>query len=245
MIELLLSHPDKAVVYPTIPNNGPGPTTLIKYDETTGAGLFGDLDNAGFITPEQIEALSSTTLLGTAVNRSVSRLWVKYLFNGKVVYVPKRVIRTGTSWNNLYEAGFVYGIDGPGAYPSVPSGPVNQLKTITLVANDGSTCKFKVRLISGCTTDPGTTIGTDPTVRNSEWSKLVERTWPTSGIDTVWAAYGSPGGSVLGKESRPTYTEYTVGLAGNNLAYYRGYVQKVTANAAWLPVLELIEVINP
>jgi len=245
MFEALLGSGVYRANFPTIPDNGPGPTTLIRYDETYKAGLFGDLDNSEFVTPEQIEALSNVTLSGVAANRGTARLWAKYLFNEKVIYVPKRVLRTGTSWNNLYAAGFVYGLDGPGKYPSIPDGPVNQLKEITMVAQDGSTCKFRIRLISVSTIDPNNTLSTDPTIQNSEWSKLIERTWSTNGIDAKWATYGAPGSSVIGIESRPTYTEYAIVAAGNSNAYFRSYIQKVGTSGAWLPVLELVEVIRP
>ena len=235
MLEHMLALPMKPSL-PIVPNNGPGPALLKDGDQTLG--YFGEVDNADFVTIEQIEAQALVSLIGAAANRGLSKLWVKYVVDGKILYIPKRVQRTGISWDNLYAAGFVYGVNGAGTYPGLPTGAVNQLRTISLTDINGKVWNFKIRLTSQSTIDPVDL--TAVTVNNSEFSKTVERTWPTVGIPKVWASFGQPGAGIQGIESRPTYTEYCVAAAGNSTAYYRNLSQKNTASGGWLPCLELI-----
>ncbi|UOL48783.1 hypothetical protein [Pseudomonas phage Astolliot] len=222
---------------PVIPSNGPGPSELIAGDAS--AGLFGDLSVSDLVTIEQIEALATVALPGTATNRTVTNLWVKYSFNNKILYIPKRTVRGGLNWNDIYKAGFVYGTDNNGLYPGVNT-PTNQLKIVEKLDSTGKTWRFKIRLISVVAADPTSLWGTtDAVTRNSEFAKLVERTMPSNGVDVVWASYGLFGG-VIGQSTWSAATEYSVQAGVNSNAYSRQQIQKV-ANSSWLPVLELIQ----
>lgn len=255
MIELLLSLGPKPNNYPVISNTGPGPTTLLKYDADSDTGLFGDMSNLDFFTADQIEAKALVALEGDAISRDIARIWVKYYYKGKVLFIPKRPLRTKISWNNLYNAGFIYGEDGPGAFPPT-TGAVNQLRTITLSGSGNSVVTFKIRGINTSKDkDPATNITPgdgagatkfDPTVVDSEYSRLIERTIPTNGIDFTWATYGStttiPGRITYSSGSADRTRTYVAGL--NNNAYVRntGVKTAVTTVAQWLPVLELVSV---
>lgn len=223
---------------PIVPANGPGPSTLIAGDNT--AGLFGDLSVDELVTIEQIEALATVPLPGTATGRSTPKLWAKYVYNDKILYIPKVSVRSGCGWNALYKAGFVYGTDDNGLYPG-PNTPTNQLKIVEKLDSNGKTWRFKVRLIQLITSDPfGAFDAAQTTVRNSEYSKLCERTRPSVGIDVVWATYGNIS-VIVGKESWTSALDYC--LIGNNAtsAYNRSQWQKATNGASnWLPCLELI-----
>lgn len=221
---------------PVIPSNGPGPGELIAGD--ANAGLFGDLSVSELVTIEQIEALATVALPGTATNRSVTNLWVKYSFNNKILYIPKRPVRGGLNWNDIYKAGFVYGTDNNGLYPGANT-PTNQLKIVEKLDSTGKTWRFKVRLISVVAADPTSAwAATDAVTRNSEFAKLVERTVPSVNVDIVWASYGNMG-TVVGQSTWSAATEYSIMAGINTNAYSRQQVQKIS-NTAWLPVLELI-----
>lgn len=237
MFEILTSTM-KGKELPPVPDSGPGPAALIQWDEDTQAGLFGLIPASQFITQAQIEALATTTLTGTLVNQT-NQTWAKYIHHGKILYIPTRTFRTGITWDVLYRAGFVYGVDGPGAYPAL-SGPVNQKRIVEFVDTNNKTWRYYVRMVKVATTEPVTDLAnTAPQVRQSEYACLVERTYPTIGVDLKWATYGSPSEGVNGLNSRVTYTEYNTIANGNSNAYTRGFNAKVTPSG-WLPVLELI-----
>lgn len=255
MRELLLS--TSAVrVYPPIPDNGPGPSTLRKFDEVSGDGYFGQTTTAELFTVEEVETKAKTTLIGTPQNRSVLDLWGKYIINGKILYIPKVTVRTGVSWANLYSAGFMYGTDNNGTYPFttnanfdvVPLTPVNQLTTIQKTSSDGSVWTFKIRCVSTMPTDPGPNFNVAATVAQSEYSRTIERTAPSVGIPTPWAVNGRPNNVVVGKESWNSGSGlqvYFISANGNSNAYTRAQATKNNVGAGWLPVLEIVSVVRP
>ncbi|ANZ48456.1 putative virion structural protein [Erwinia phage vB_EamM_Caitlin] len=103
---------------------GPGPNLLMHGNESYG--FFGTVASADFI--------NNNTLLSVAKNLSgipqgsVYPTWYKYIRNGKVLFVPN-VTLGDTTWQSLYNAGFVYGANNNG--PS-GAGSVNQLTTFEL-----------------------------------------------------------------------------------------------------------------
>lgn len=95
--------------------------------------------------------------------------WLHVNLDGKELYVAKHAIRTDAGWDILYEAGLVYGVDGPGPHP-VASGPVNQMRTVVI---EGKT--YIVRLLKGADVNPSSLNldGIDPPgSQKSEWSRI-------------------------------------------------------------------------
>lgn len=229
---------------PVIPDNGPGPTTMLKYDPNNDAGYFGIVTFADFFTIDAIEVIAATPLPGTATNRTATNYWFKTYLKGKIIYILKQVVRSGTSWADIYRAGFTYGVDGPGLSPPA-TGPVNQMRVLTKTAQNGTIFKFKVRMIQAYGIDPYTTPLVPAQTATSEYSLLRERLQPTQNNPVVWATQGSISGQTFGFEKRNTGTE---GLMLNNTTAYLGRTSwdiNTTGFCQFYPVLELIEVIKP
>lgn len=64
---------------------------------------------------------------GNVINDTVD--WLKFSFNGKLCYIPKKPIRSNVSWGAIYAAGLAYGLrygGGNGENPYPTGTPVNQ-----------------------------------------------------------------------------------------------------------------------
>lgn len=228
-------------VTPTVPDSGPGPTTLKA--GTIDEGYFGITTLAELFTPDQVANAGPLTsgTANTAANTDQNG-WLKFIKAGKIFYIAKRPFRiTNITWSDIYAAGLAYGANNNGLYPV--GTPTNQMRTLTKVAGDGKTYTFKVRLPQVANVDPApdTTIAYGA---NTEWT-MFERCLPTVGNPVVWDNLGT--GNVnslftMGMESRTTYTEYFVQGGGNSNYGTRGYGQKVNVGTNWRPVLEIISV---
>lgn len=165
MIEALLTTGSKAAF---MANSGPGPKTLIAGDTTLG--YFGEVTDTQLFTPAQIASMSGFTL-GTdnaTVPGPGSNLWLKFVWNGKFIFIAKMPFRTNISWADLYAAGLVYGTRDNGKYPQTPA--VHQY--IQMPKVEGSrTWTLKPRLPTGYGTDP--TPG--GTLTTGEWNQLFGR----------------------------------------------------------------------
>ena len=76
--------------------------------------------------------------------------WMKFMFDGKVLFVPLKPLSRSTSWNEIYDAGCVYGTGDQGILP--PNGRAGH--EIQITANN------KVTNTSGDNlADPGDRIG--------------------------------------------------------------------------------------
>lgn len=123
------------------PDSGPGPTRLVKGNETLG--LFGVLTpDEMFYTNELIE------LSGSPANVFYhDRQWAKIMMDGKVLFIPGGPVSTGGNWTAFYNAGLVYGENNIGKFP-IGQG-VLQNKTIYK-----GTHRFMVRLFGKNDPDP-------------------------------------------------------------------------------------------
>lgn len=240
---------------PVTADNGPGPSTMLVADPATGDGYYGLATTTEMFTMAEVEAQAITALPGTALNTGVQDLWGKYRCNDKILYIPRVTVRSGVSWANLYNAGFMYGTDDNGLYPYttnasfdvIPLTPVNQLRLITKTDPQGNVWTFKIRTVRVMSSDPNANTTDTAAIRLSEYSRTVERTQPTDGMGVVWANNGKLVGAVCGVETRGTsggLQVYQLIANGNGNAYYRGFSTK-QAGVYWLPVLELVSVVKP
>lgn len=217
-------------------NTGPGPQELIAGDQLSG--LYGTVEAVDFITGDDLaNSIGLTT--GTAQNSTVP--WLKFILEGKTLFVPERTFRHSISWNNIHARGAVYG-------------------TAT-VQIQGDT--YKVRLLKGAATDPisGGSNQSDPEQSwGSEWNRLFYPLVPNptrkpgSGISGEGIRYGA--------FANYTETQLNVGSSGGNGRYTwcqetsgsnrvnRGYgdlsrfrlngSSDTTVSYGWRPVLELV-----
>lgn len=155
-------------------NRGAGPGTLLVGDDNLG--YYGTVSSADFFNSSHILAAAKKTIgIPTAL---VQPLWHKFVRKGKIIYIPNASFGTAT-WNNLYSAGLVYGVDatlGPGAALGSLV-PTNQLCVMTLNGEN-----YKPRLMRGWTdsmlnnpTIPtaGGSHDTAPFTEDNEWNDIV------------------------------------------------------------------------
>lgn len=240
--------------------SGPGPQTLQgsytdPADTNKIAGFYGELTSASFINATALAtALGLTT--GIVINNTTA--WLKFLLDGKILFVPKLAIRYNTSWQDLYAKGAIYGSDTVGAFPFPTTSPVVQNTKVTIGG-----LQYRVRLIRGSKEDPGTrsTIPDDPGHIGSEWNRLM---YPITVITQT------PNNQVGPKFMASPYTDADLGFnsftgsmtfcmettAGTSTAVVvRGYTSVLGSTygnkagmndrAGWRPVLELVNTAPP
>lgn len=235
-----------------MPYSGPGPQSFIGGD--VGAGFYGIVSGVEFITWDAFVAWAGITL--TNKNTSLNQNWLKFSHKGKTLFAPKQPLGM-VSWQNLYNAGLAYGVDGLGPREYNTLAGVNQQRIITIKG-----AQFKVRLPTAL--PPGfdltkdfvnsntalTTHGhygtseygdTTHDLTGSEWNDLMYRvvSWtPPSQHGKNWALLDYE----LAHNSSISYT----GMSGDNLfqelvpgvrhlmrgASYRGYS---SVNATYHP----------
>lgn len=120
---------------------GPGPVALLRgnYDH----GWFGEVAASELITGEALAAKLGLTA-GTPHNNATP--WLKFAYQGKFLFMPKRPLRVDLSWNDILAVSAVYG------------------DKVIQVGNH----LFKVRLPKGALTDPA--VVTQGNVQwGSEW----------------------------------------------------------------------------
>ena len=119
--EVVLSPPKLAI---HMPYTGPGPQSLLCGD--WNRGFFGVLTAAELYTNLE---LAAATGMG-AVQQAVENTWLKFVYKGKILFMPFVAVSLNTGWNSLYARGLVFGTDDTGVGPHGLT-PVNQRKVIT------------------------------------------------------------------------------------------------------------------
>lgn len=108
--------------YAAIPNTGPGPQELI----------YGDANFGIFGITKRLELLSRDQLLDQLPDFNGNTVrdtdeWVKYMWRGKVCFIPTAPMKRDASWEDYYNAGLVYGTDDEGGFSG---GGVNQRQVV-------------------------------------------------------------------------------------------------------------------
>lgn len=158
----------------SVPNSGPGPSAIAYGDSTMG--FFGEVASSDFISGSALASAIGLTA-GTLINDTTA--WLKFSLNGEVLFVPKSDIRQAATWQDIYQAGAVYGDNTVGTYPSGS----NRLQNASVTIQEK---QFKVKMLSGSTGDRvSNNTGNDiPTSRGTEWNKLF---YPLSNTDVASA----------------------------------------------------------
>ncbi len=241
---------------------GHGPQSPIGGDATWG--FYGEVLSGDFITGD---VLATTIGLSAGTSQHSSSNWLKFASNGKTILVPKLTFRHSMNWEDIYQAGAVYGDDTNG---SNPSGTARLQDTVVTV--DGF--DYRVRLLRGAGTDP-TTQGADglwygydvDLGDGSEWNRLIypihsgdhtevdnptPHTDPNADPYASWASYSDTdllvdavagyGSFNLCMESAGDISTARVARGGNGLTWLSRYSSTSSANMfGWRPVLELVE----
>lgn len=119
-------------------NRGIG-SSIIQYGDSS-LGFMDEILSADFVNNSTILAAALTT--NGLPSALVQPTWYKFIRNNKIIYVPDRVFGVA-SYMSLYNAGFVFGVDGVGVTPPSAT-PVNQLRTFDFKGQ-----KYKIRLMRG------------------------------------------------------------------------------------------------
>lgn len=224
MYETLLSNHAK------IMDTGPGGKELIAGDRQ--AGYFGDLTGTEFTSGNNLASLIGLTV-GTALNTDTD--WLKFMYKGRILYVPKKPLRVDLSWSDLHQKGAVFGT-----------------AVVTIKER-----QYRVRLMKGSGVDPyrGVNGGSDdPLTVGSEYNDLMYRvcsidppsqTLPNfvSFTPTDLGMYSSGGVQLCQDRSEPSGGVVPGVLCRGNgasdIATSHSPAESYSAGRGWRPVLEV------
>lgn len=167
MLDILLTTLQPSSTYDggDYPNSGPGPTTLKVGD--TELGYFGRVASSALMSYVALR----THLTTTAWQTNTDMGWLKFMFKGKVLFIAQTWCYHNVSWQDVYKAGAIYGVNGPGAYPAPAGTPINQYKPVTIQADDKQ-WTLVPRMMQVAASDPYIRTAT---VEGSELSELIGR----------------------------------------------------------------------
>jgi len=214
------------------PPVGPGPEVLQAGD--TQLGYYGELSNTELFTPSQLRSQVGLSA-GQSTPGSVATGWLKFAYQGKILFVSKQVLNRSWSGNNIFRANLE-------ALNIVYGG-----QSAPLVTKD--TFQFIPRLLTGGDADPASTSG-------GEWNDLIYRVHVDDPTGSNWAGYTNqdldiniPDGDVATscQEYHATSTASHVLRGGYrdspNSIFTFETSQSLGGNhyAYWRPVLELVQ----
>jgi len=217
---------------------GPGAKALIAGN--IDKGYFGEVPTADLIDGAALASLVGLTT-GTAANTTAP--WLKFMHGKKTLFIPKMTYRYDMSWDKIYEAGAVYGLEGSGPFTG-NNGPVDQKKI--LVINNNA---YIVRLMKGGNANPATAIG-------GEVDDLLFKLWDNDPSGEYWTRQTavqlgfSGNGQYSWVQEKPASEVKTAGgmrvwriaSTHSSLAGILTNTSSATATGSygWRPVLELI-----
>jgi hypothetical protein len=130
MLEALLMGVKTGQQY--FPNSGPGNKTLKAGD--VNIGYFGAVTSAELFNGWEVSTAVSLTA-GSAFN-DTNTTWLKFVYNGKFLFIAKEPVRRQLAWDDIYKAGAVYGVKGNGPYPT-PGSPTDQWRIMVKKGSRG------------------------------------------------------------------------------------------------------------
>lgn len=244
MIELF--HGSLGGVLPTYSDSGPGNKTLLFGNEQLG--YFGEVTESELISRQELSSLTGfAPILPNAA--ATGKIWLKFFFKGKIIYIAKMPFASGSSWNDFYNAGLVYGTNDNGKYPSAT--PTNQYNPITKKEGE-RTWTLIPRLPIGADTDPApynATLGIAMgNTQASEMTMLMSRVWNGSaaGITEKWARFLNTDLTLSNQwytaiQETMSNNSANVGIVGPSDSLDNRAIIAKTAVVHYRPVLELID----
>lgn len=230
-----------------VPRLGPGPSEL-KYGDYN-YGYFGSIPSSDFINTGNLRAAVNFQV---GLGSNVAPTWHKYVRNGKVFFVPNTCLGQTIAWSQIYSAGLVFGVAGPGDHRNGLA-PVDQLKTVVIGPDT-----FIVRCMKGYSDDVTRVVpaggNDDPTEYSNEYSDfiypLMKFVPPSQRLVNVasqgvqetlpgpWNGYTGVAVQELGTSPnfivrRGSAVENRIGVAQRSLSADSYY-------CSWYPILELV-----
>jgi len=223
MIELLLSTSDE-----------------LQQEHPTGTDFLGEITADNFITGD---ALASAVGLTAGDSENSNTPWLHFVLDDTELLIPKKPLRGNITWAALYNAGLVFGVDGPGAYPLASN--VNQYRTVAIKGK-----LYLVRLLRGYNTlnmpaQASVVIMPVAASDQSEWNQLI---YPV--CNGTWASYSASDMQFTNSTGGQSWCQETVVVTPvqHLLRGISSYSDSVTRNdstsvsyRAWRPVLERID----
>lgn len=216
--------------------NAPGPKYAIA--GSWDAGFFGKVPASELITGD---ALASMIGLSAGTAQFSNEPWLKFAYQGKILFVAKKPFRYSLSWTDINAANAVYGD-----------------RTVTI---GGLT--YKVRLMRGAENDPSNYTDNDRDAIGSEWNRLLLPIHKNAPSNWTYPEYGGVTEDWgIDYTDADLLTHYNHGngayswcqeTRGGNAPYrvsrgYRGVSDSdsliaahSSSNSGWRPVLELVE----
>lgn len=246
MYELLMSSVNKGQSY--FPDSGPGNKILKKGN--SDIGYFGTVTSTELFAGWEL----STALGFTAgtVYKEDANTWMKFIYKGKYLFVCKEITRFNLSWNDIYKAGAMYGIKGPGPYPVAGSAKDQFNIMVKEEAGVSMPWKLVIRSLKGANVDPY--VGVDYTAfglaEGNEFNDLIFRLLavgangrPNTGIFETWPGadlmMGTGQNTILQETSQANVANAMVrGATGTTIQAVKATVR--AAADGWRPVLELV-----
>lgn len=195
---------------------GLGPQDLIAGD--TRAGFFGEVSAGELITGNNLATLIGLTS-GTA--QHTNEPWLKFIHQGKILFIAKKPYRHTISWNQLHAQDLVYG------------------ETTVEVFGD----IYKCRLLTGGDADPASEAG-------GEWNDLIYPIHVDDPQERAWAQYTDADLVIRASTGRYSWCQETSAIS-STAHVARGSDGVLTFNinnssssntlVGWRPVLELIQ----
>lgn len=218
-----------------LPSNlGPGPKSLIGGDKN--AGFFGEVPYNQFKNGVE---LASAINLTAGIVQNTNEPWLKFILDGKILYVAKKTFRHTLSWDQINAVGAVVGT-----------------KQISFGGNT-----YKVRLLKATVTDFQYNNSFDPPeTHGSEWNRLMyrvsgrpwynaENTLASENIEEGdWAQYTEAQLNFVWQLADGGVTMCQERVGSDNIRRGSGGVSHVWYNPSntaarthgWRPVLELV-----
>lgn len=231
---------------PVYPDSGPGTKVLEFGNEEIG--YFGEVTGAELFTASdflnKVYALFGTRETGAM---QLTNVWLKFFHKGKVIYIAKQPFIAGTNWNDIYNAGLVYGTQDNGKYPATT--PVWQFNPLS--KNDGRDWVLIPRLFTGMGEDPYSVLDQTAYI-GSEWTELLGRVADVTNtpVTEKWARFSVQD---LGLVNSSPFIRYAIAIEtrvsnsadtlymGSSAAGYsnRNAFSKNNASSSYRPVLVL------
>ena len=209
--------------------SGVGPSVAsLQYDPITDTGFYGEVLSSELYTGS---SLSTAIGLTAGTIQFDTAPWLKFYWHGMVLYVSKKPYRYNVSWNDIYNAKAVYGVNlGSTGRTRLTKGSI----------------QLDVKILKGATADasPATSPG-------RQWNELIYRVAaeiPEGQIGGNWASYTNTDLQITGNGSytwcqeiyKPD-TSSRVIRGSESLSYFvTSASSAVSTSHGWRPCLALV-----
>lgn len=211
--------------YTSAIESGPGTTALSAGDGD--AGFFGEVLASELYTGDELATELGITF-GTSQHSTEP--WLKFILDGKIMFVNKKPIRHSISWDDIDRENAVYGN-----------------RTIT---RDGYT--YKVRLLTGAEADPSSiprNTSNPIAAEVSEWNRLIYKVHVDDPSGAPWTSYNNADIIVGAGDGRNSWTQeadsnnagYRIHRGQNSLKFFSTWTSSNRNSIyGWRAVLELV-----